>query len=112
MNKWSPRKGLGGIPTVSKPLISLDFFRPDVTSAIEQTFFGMLAGGAPFLSAPLCSNAEQKLAWGLGLTGIVWLFTGMNYFAISGAVTSLGAYALCKASPSVFKVKTGDVEIP
>jgi len=109
--RWSPSTGLGSIKAQSKPLFSMPSWSFDPDNVIEDSVYGAITGAAPFTIGPLGSNAEIKLAAGLGLTGLVWAFTGRNYFAISGAVTSLGAYALLKMYPPMLEVKPGGVQI-
>lgn len=108
-NCWSPSFGLGGIKAQSKPLFSLPSWSFDSEMVVLDIAYGAAAGGLPFAATPFCSSPEVKLALGLGLTGLFWAFTGRNYFGISGAVTSIGLYALCKLSPSLMNVK---VEVP
>jgi hypothetical protein len=91
---WKPCPGLGGIALTSEPVIKLPG-KPDFWQGVEQVGFGLAVGAGPILTQP-CAQAETGLAIGLGLTGVVWLLTGLNYFAISGVASSLGAYAFCK----------------
>lgn len=107
--RWSPSNGLGGIKVQSKPLFSMPSWSFDL-DPIEDSVYGGMTGVVPFvLEFPFCKDAEVKLAVGLALTGLFWAFTGRNYFGISGAVTSIGAYAICKLSPAILNVK---VEVP
>lgn len=102
---WAPSRGLGGIPAESKPMIDMTKLGASKTMEnIGDVIMGMFLGVVPFAAAnPNCvhgsgipERSEIGLAAGLGVTGLYWLITGQNYVGISGAVSTLAAYGICK----------------
>lgn len=102
LNQWKPGTSLAGIPREGKPLLRI----PGSVQGwqdFEAIFTGAIIGGAGFAAAnPSClyPSAPQRpeigLAFGAGLSGFFWLFTGHNYMALAGVGTALAGYLVCK----------------
>lgn len=104
---WRPHRSLGSIKLHSEPILKLPG-STEFWQGVEQVAIGGVLGAGPVLGGPCVTGKglEAGLAVGLGLTGLFWLLTGANYLAISGVVSALGSYAVCKLKSDVKETLT------
>lgn len=97
---WSPAHGLGGIKATREPVIDLsklNLWSEQAWENADQIASGIFLGGTSFvIGANGCAKPELGLGIGLGATGLAWLITGFNYMAISGVISTLTGYGICK----------------